>query len=102
MRQYWVYILTNKMNTVLYTGVTSNLEQRVFQHREKLVPGFTRKYNATKLVYCEETNDVHVAIEREKQIKGWTRAKKIALIESNNPLWKDLSPWDPSSLRSSG
>jgi putative endonuclease len=87
---YFVYILTNKSET-LYTGVTNNLERRVFEHKNHLIEGFTKKYKITKLVYFEETNDIRVAIEREKQIKGWNRKKKIALIESMNPDWQDLS-----------
>ena len=90
MKSYYVYIMTNKSKT-LYTGVTNNLERRVYEHKNKLVAGFTNKYNITKLVYYEETNDVHLALVREKQIKGWLRSKKIVLIESENPEWKDLS-----------
>ena len=75
----------------LYTGVTNDLERRVYEHKQKLVPGFTAKYNITRLVYFEVTQDVQAAITREKQIKGWLRSKKIALIESVNPEWKDLS-----------
>jgi len=82
--------MTNKSKT-LYTGVTHNLERRVYEHKNKLVEGFTKRYNITKLVYYEETNNVHSAIEREKQIKGWLRKRKIALIESMNPKWTDLS-----------
>lgn len=82
--------MTNKSKT-LYTGVTGNLEKRVYEHKNKLVPGFTSKYNIAKLVYFETTSDVHSAITREKQIKGWLRSKKISLIESVNPEWKDLS-----------
>jgi putative endonuclease len=79
----------------LYTGVTNNLQRRVHEHKQKLVPGFTQKYNITQLVYFEETPDVRAAIAREKQIKGWLRTKKIALIESLNPAWRDLSnDWD--------
>jgi putative endonuclease len=89
-RQYYVYIMASRRRTI-YTGVTNHLERRVYEHRHKLVPGFTSKYNATSLVYYEVTNDVTAAIEREKQIKGWTRAKKVALIESLNPKWHDLS-----------
>ncbi|KJS16491.1 MAG: endonuclease [Peptococcaceae bacterium BRH_c4b] len=88
---YYVYILTNWSNKVLYTGVTNNLERRMYEHRNKLIPGFTEKYNVNKLVYCDSTIDVKTAIAREKQIKGWTRRKKIDLIESINPQWKDLS-----------
>ncbi|PKN68617.1 MAG: endonuclease [Deltaproteobacteria bacterium HGW-Deltaproteobacteria-12] len=90
MKQYYVYIMTNKSRT-LYTGVTNNLQQRVFQHKEKLVPSFTAKYNINKLVYYETTADINSAIAREKQIKGWLRSKKIDLIESANPEWSDLS-----------
>ena len=90
MKTYYVYIMTNHSRT-LYTGMTSNLEERVQQHKEKLIPGFTQKYNISKLVYYEESNDVHVAINREKEIKGWRRANKIIMIESTNPEWKDLS-----------
>jgi len=91
-RQSYVYIMTNKNNTVLYTGVTSNLERRCFEHREKLVEGFTRRYNVVKLVYYEVAGDIKAAIEREKQIKAGSRAKKIQLINSMNPDWEDLSP----------
>jgi putative endonuclease len=87
---YYVYIMTNRSKT-LYTGVTNDLERRVYGHKNKLIPGFTSKYNITQLVYYEETPDVREAIFREKQIKGWLRAKKIALIESVNPEWRDLS-----------
>ncbi len=91
MKEYYVYIMTNKKNGVLYTGVTNSLERRVYEHKHKLVPGFTSKYNCTRLVYYESGSDVQGAIEREKQIKGWLRKKKIGLIESENPEWKDLS-----------
>jgi putative endonuclease len=87
---YFVYIMTNKSGT-LYTGVTNNLERRVSEHKNHLIVGFTTRYKITKLVYFEETDDIIVAIEREKQIKGWNRKKKIALIESMNPDWQDLS-----------
>ena len=82
--------MTNVKRT-LYTGVTNNLYRRVYEHKEKLVPGFTKRYNIDYLVYIECTSDVVAAITREKQIKGWTRAKKISLIESSNPEWRDLS-----------
>ena len=82
--------MTNKSRT-LYTGVTNNLRRRVFEHKHHSVDGFTKKYNITKLVYYEETNDIREAIAREKQIKGWLRKKKIALIEAMNPKWEDLS-----------
>ena len=90
MKRYHVYIMSNKSRT-LYTGVTSSLAQRVQQHKRKSMAGFTSKYNVGQLVYAEETDDVNAAIRREKQIKGWLRAKKIALIESVNPEWEDLS-----------
>jgi putative endonuclease len=82
--------MTNNSRT-LYTGVTNDLERRVYEHKQKLVPGFTAKYNITRLVYFEITQDVQAAISREKQIKGWLRTRKMALIESVNPEWKDLS-----------
>lgn len=82
--------MTNKSRT-LYTGVTNNLERRVYEHKHGLVPGFTKKYHITRLVYFEDTPDIQAAIAREKQIKGWLRAKKVALIESVNPKWDDLS-----------
>ena len=90
MKQYYVYMMTNNSKT-LYVGVTNNLERRVFEHKKKLVPGFTKKYNITKLVYYDCTSDVNAAIEQEEKIKGWLRSKKIALIESANPNWEDLS-----------
>ena len=90
MNQYYVYIMTNRSKT-LYTGVTNDLKRRVYEHKSKLVEGFTSKYNINKLVYYDETSDINSAIAREKQIKGWLRRKKIQLIESINPDWKDLS-----------
>ncbi len=90
MRQYYVYIMTNRSNT-LYTGVTSDLERRVFEHRHKLIEGFTRKYNIATLVYYEVTTDAEAAIRREKQIKSWRRSKKIELIESVNPEREDFA-----------
>ncbi len=90
MNSYYVYILSSRSGA-LYTGVTSDLSGRVYQHKMGLLPGFTSKYKVTRLVYFEETNDVNAAIAREKQIKGWLRAKKIALIKSMNPTLKDLS-----------
>ncbi len=78
-------------NKVLYTGVTNNLEHRVYEHKNKLVQGFTAKYNINKLVYYDYTNDVNSAISMEKKIKGWSRQKKNELIESKNPQWIDLS-----------
>ena len=89
MNVYWVYIIASDHRT-LYTGVTSDLERRVFEHRQGVVEGFTKKYNCHRLVYCESTDDI-AAIAREKQIKGWARWKKVGLIEERNPEWKDLS-----------
>ncbi|MBI2851088.1 MAG: GIY-YIG nuclease family protein [Chloroflexi bacterium] len=89
-REYYVYIMSNWSRT-LYIGVTNNLMARVDQHKRKVSPGFTARYNVTDLVYYESTGDVTAAIEREKQLKGWLRKKKIALIESVNPEWRDLS-----------
>ena len=88
---YYVYLLTNWNNKVLYTGVTNDLQRRLYEHKNELVDGFTKKYRVHKLVYFETTNDVRVAIQREKQIKGWVRLKKNALVESMNPEWKDLA-----------
>ncbi len=90
MNTYYVYIMTNPSRT-LDTGVTNDLVRRVDQHKRKVLEGFTQRYDLTRLVYYEETPDVHVAIAREKQIKGWLRARKIALVESMNPDWQDLS-----------
>ncbi|MBW8012814.1 MAG: GIY-YIG nuclease family protein [Chloroflexi bacterium] len=90
MQEYFVYIMTNNSKT-LYTGVTNNITRRVYEHRNKLGSNFTKKYKITKLIYFETVTDVNVAIEREKQIKGWVRQKKIELIESDNPNWTDLS-----------
>jgi len=89
-KRYYVYILTNKTNKVLYTGVTNNLIRRIFEHKEKLVDGFTKKYNLSKLVYYEIYLDVENAILREKQIKGGSRQNKIKLIEGMNAGYKDL------------
>jgi putative endonuclease len=91
MNEYFVYIVTNKSNKVLYIGVTNNLERRMFEHKNKMINGFTKKYNLTKLVYFQETSDVRSAIEREKQLKNWHRDCKIKLITDFNPEWKDLS-----------
>jgi putative endonuclease len=88
---YYVYIMTNWNNKVLYIGITNNLGRRVYEHKNKLVNGFTAKYNVNKLVYFDSTSDVKSAISREKQIKGWTRRKKNELIASLNPGWDDLS-----------
>jgi len=89
-REYCVYIMTNKYNTVLYTGVTNNLMRRIYEHKNGLAEGFTKKYNVHKLVYYEVGDNIHAAIAREKQIKGGSRQKKIDLINSMNPEWKDL------------
>ncbi|MFA6451306.1 MAG: GIY-YIG nuclease family protein [bacterium] len=90
MRQYYVYIMANETRT-LYTGVTNNIYRRVREHKNKLFSGFTAKYNVNRLVYVDTTQYINAAITREKQIKGWSREKKIALIESVNPDWNDLS-----------
>jgi putative endonuclease len=89
-RQYYVYMMTNCSQTI-YTGITNDLPRRVYEHKNKLAARFTRKYNIDILVYYESTSDVFSAIAREKQIKGWVRNKKVSLIESINPDWKDLS-----------
>ena len=89
-KEYYVYIMTN-MSRTLYTGVTGDLVRRLYEHKKKLFPGFTKRYNIQYLVYYESTSSIYAALEREKQIKGWLRSKKIALIESMNREWKDLS-----------
>ena len=89
-KQFYVYVLANKQNGTLYIGVTSNLVQRIWQHNNKMIGGFTKKYNVTKLVYFEVHADAESAITREKQMKKWRRAWKIRLIEAENPDWKDL------------
>jgi len=89
-RQYYVYIMTNKHNKVLYTGITNDLKRRVYQHKEKLVNGFTKKYNITKLVYYEVFQDPENTVLREKQIKAGSRQKKIDLINSTNRKWLNL------------
>jgi putative endonuclease len=88
---YTTYILTNKSNSVLYTGVTNNLDRRIYEHKNKLIPGFTKKYNLDKLVWLQRFTGVNEAIAAEKKLKGWVRAKKVELIETDNPSWKDLS-----------
>ena len=88
--QYYVYLLTNRNNTVMYVGMTSDLRRRIYQHKKKLIPGFTQKYNVHKLVYYETTDDVRAAIAREKEIKKWRREKKNNLVITANPEWKDL------------
>lgn len=91
MRQYCVYILANKHNTVLYIGVTGNLKRRLYEHQTKQLKGFTAKYNVNKLVYFEQTENVMSALQREKQLKNWHRQWKINLITTSNPDWEDLS-----------
>ena len=91
MKNYFVYIATNKINTVFYTGMTNNLERRIYEHKNKLIPGFTVKYNIGKLIYYESFPSHIEAIQAEKKIKGWSRAKKINLIRSKNPELEDLS-----------
>ncbi len=96
MSQYYVYLMASYRGT-LYTGVTNDLTRRVYEHRLKVVDGFTKRYNISKLVHYEATDDVESAIAREKQIKGWLRSKKVALFESLNPYWEDLADaWDRS------
>ena len=89
-KQYYTYIMSNKGNTVLYTGVTNDLKRRVYEHRKKLVDGFAERYNIFKLVYYEVSQDIESAILREKQIKGGSRQKKVELISSMNKKWRDL------------
>lgn len=101
MREYYAYIMANKSRT-LYIGVTNNLERRVYEHKTKLLDGFTKRYNLNRLVYFESTDDIGAAIEREKEVKGWVRRKKVALIHTLNPAWEDLSQeWMPSLPRDS-
>ncbi len=90
-RQYFVYVLSNQNNNVLYVGITNDLERRVLEHKNKLIVGFTKKYYVNKLVYYEEYDNVYDAIVREKQLKNWHRQWKINLVESMNKNWKDLS-----------
>lgn len=89
-REYFVYILTSKYNGTLYIGVTSNLKKRVFEHKNKLVKGFTEKHDVHQLVYYEQVSDVYSALTREKQLKAWKRDWKIRIINEFNPGWKDL------------
>jgi putative endonuclease len=93
MRQnnYYIYIMANWNNKVIYVGMTNDLERRVYEHKNKKIEGFTKRYNVTRLVYYEYTNAINSAIAREKQIKKWRREKKNNLIETLNPEWKDLS-----------
>jgi putative endonuclease len=90
VREYYVYIMTNGART-LYIGVTNDLMRRVYEHKQKLTDGFAKKYNITMLIYYETTDDVRSAIAREKQLEGWRRSRKMDLISSFNPQWKDLS-----------
>ncbi|HEU0073056.1 MAG TPA: GIY-YIG nuclease family protein [Dehalococcoidia bacterium] len=90
MKTYYVYIMTNRSRT-LYTGVTNDLQRRVMEHKSAARPGFTAKYRMTELAYYESTEDVYDALSREKQIKGWTRRRKVELIDGMNPFWFDLS-----------
>jgi len=90
MKDYYVYIMASKKDGVLYVGVTDDLKRRVFEHKNSMVEGFTKKYFVKKLVYFEQTNDTKSAIYREKQIKRWKRDWKIEMIEKINPRWRDL------------
>jgi putative endonuclease len=90
MKDYYIYILTNKKNGTLYIGVTNNLTRRIYEHRNGTIKGFTKKYNLNKLVYFEQLNDISFAILREKRLKKWNREWKVQLIEKINPEWKDL------------
>ena len=89
-RHYYVYLVTNWNHRVMYIGVTNDLERRIYEHKNKLVKGFTEKYNVNKLVYFEETSDVNAALAREKEIKKWRREKKDALVTRMNPQWTEL------------
>jgi putative endonuclease len=89
-RTYFVYIMANE-SRMLYVGVTNDLERRVAEHKQKLIDGYTKRYNLSRLVHFEDTSDIRAAIEREKQLKGWLRKRKLALIEEHNPQWQDLS-----------
>lgn len=91
MKKYWIYILASKKNGTLYIGVTSNLSRRIYEHKENLIPEFTKKYNINQLVYAEQHATMMQAVTREKQLKHWNRDWKIKLIENNNPAWHDLS-----------
>ena len=91
MNDYYVYILTNHNNRVMYIGMTNDLSRRISEHKSESIEGFTKRYHVHKLVYYEQCSDVNAAIAREKQLKGWKREKKNALVETVNPLWKDLS-----------
>ena len=98
-KTYYVYILANKRNGTLYIGVTNDLERRVYEHKNHLAKGFTERYNINVLVYFEQTDDIQIALEREKQLKKWNRNWKLELIEKLNPQWKDLSKnWIPDQV----
>ena len=98
-KTYYVYILSSKRNGTLYIGVTNDLERRLYEHKNHLVKGFTKKYNVNTLVYYEQTNDIQIALQREKQLKKWNRKWKLELIEKINPEWKDLSNnWIPDQV----
>lgn len=88
---YWVYISSTSNNKVLYVGVTNNLQKRIYEHKNKLIKGFTEQYKVTKLVYYEQFKNINEAIQAEKKIKGWTRKKKNILVMTMNPYWKDLN-----------
>ena len=91
MKSFYVYIMASSKNGTLYTGVTNNIDRRIFEHKEADIEGFTKKYNIKILVYYEETNSIEAAIQRDKHIKKWNRAWKIRLIEEKNPEWLDLA-----------
>ena len=90
-KEYYVYLLTNWNNKVIYVGVTNDLQRRIYEHKEKKVKGFTEKYKVNKLVYFEQTTEIEVALNREKEMKKWRREKKDKLVENINPSWRDLS-----------
>ncbi len=90
MNSYWVYIMASRPNGTLYIGVTNDIARRVKEHKEGTIEGFTKQYEVTRLVYVEETSDIHAALDREKQLKKWNRQWKIELIEEDNPMWNDL------------
>ena len=90
-RNYYVYILSNKRNGTLYIGVTNSLDRRMYEHKTKSITGFAQRYGLDKLVYYDQTHDINEAIAFEKKLKGWTRKKKLTLIEVSNPLWNDLA-----------
>ena len=90
-KSYYVYILTNDWGNVMYVGMTSNIERRLYEQKQELADGFTKRYHVHKLVYYEQTNDAYAAVTRERQLKGWTRKRKNELVETVNPNWEDLS-----------